>query len=509
MIGVLPHQVKAKSMRIPLESLENVEIFQHLRGEFPRAATAAPAWLVLLPPRKARVDWTGHPQAEPLRRALRGRREDRVRTVLEGPARPDVLLARLDARRTTPFDRLTQLRDHLGALLEKRHTRLLVDASRLQGELAREAARATLLAVLARIAPLPKFTKEAPDPGWKLTAIHLVGLPERLDVERLRREAIGNHLARWLTTLPANRLTPDQYRRLVARLAAREGWEYRFLGTRQLRRLGAGAFLAVCQASQHPGNGIVHLRYRPRRKRGLKHLALVGKGICFDTGGVNLKTARYMHGMHEDMEGSAVALGAFLALTRMQPPFAIDAWLAVAENLVGPDAYRPNEVVRACNGTHIEVVHTDAEGRMVLADTLALASRERPDLLIDFATLTGACVYALSTRMSGVFTPDETLQQEAVAAGRESGERVWPFPMEADFDEALESAVADIKQCLLEGEADHILAARFLQRFVEEGVPWVHVDLAAGNHKGGLAHVPTDVTGFGVHFTMKLLEKRG
>ena len=508
MISVLPGEVKARSMQIPLETLEKLEIYQHVTKSLPARAVRASAWLVLLPPKGRRIEWTDHPQGERFRRRLRGRDEPRIRTELDDEAGTPVLLARMDGKRATAFDRLTQLREHLDALLEQRHTGLLIDVSRLDPEAGKEAARAALLAVFARIAPLPKLTKEK-TPGWRLRDVHLWGPAERIDVESLRLEALGNHLARWLTALPANRLFPDDYRRLAARLAKREGWEYRFMGTPQLKRLGAGAFLAVCQGSRRPGNGIVHLRYRPRRRRNVRRLALVGKGICFDTGGVNLKTARYMHGMHEDMEGSAVALGTFLALARRNPPFAIDAWLAVAENVIGPEAYRPNEVVTACNGTHIEVIHTDAEGRMVLADTLALASREKPDLLIDYATLTGACVYALSTRMSGVFTPDESLQQDALEAGRESGERVWPFPMEADFDEALKSEVADIKQCLLEGEADHILAARFLKRFVEDGVPWLHLDMAAGNHKGGLAHIPTDVTGFGVHFTLRLLEKRG
>jgi leucyl aminopeptidase len=214
-----------------------------------------------------------------------------------------------------------------------------------------------------------------------------------------------------------------------------------------------------------------------------------------------------MHGMHEDMEGSAVALGTLLALTRLKAPFAVDCWLALAQNHIGPRAYKQNDVVTACNGTTIEVMHTDAEGRMVLADTLALAAREKPRLIIDYATLTGTCVYALGTRYSGAFTNRDALVAEIIAAGRESGERVWPFPLDDDFDQALESGIADIKQCTLEGEADHILAARFLKRFVADR-PWLHIDLSAGNSKGGLAHIPTDVTGFGVRFTLNLLLDR-
>jgi len=146
---------------------------------------------------------------------------------------------------------------------------------------------------------------------------------------------------------------------------------------------------------------------------------------------------------------------------------------------------------------------------MVLADTLALASREKPRLLIDYATLTGACIHALSSRYSGVFSNRSTLHDTLITAGRESGERVWPFPLDADFDDSLQSTLADTKQCTLEGEADHILAARFLKKFVTDDIHWIHVDLAASNHEGGLGHIPTATTGFGVRFTLNLVLQQG
>ena len=215
-----------------------------------------------------------------------------------------------------------------------------------------------------------------------------------------------------------------------------------------------------------------------------------------------------MNGMHEDMQGSAVALGTLLALSRLGVDFAIDCWLALAENHIGSKAYKPNDVVTACNGTSIEIKHTDAEGRMVLADTLALASREKPHAVLNYATLTGACIYSLSSRYSGVFTNRSALNETLIQAGRDSGERVWPFPLDADFDESLKSEVADTLQCTLEGDADHILAARFLSRFVDDEIDWVHVDLSASNRKGGLGHIPTDTTGFGVRYTLNLLQQQ-
>lgn len=145
---------------------------------------------------------------------------------------------------------------------------------------------------------------------------------------------------------------------------------------------------------------------------------------------------------------------------------------------------------------------------MVLADTLTFASRTAPGVLFDFATLTGACIGALSTRMSGALTNRLDLVPAIIEAGYASGERVWPFPLEPDYDKALKSDVADIKQCTLDSDADHILAATFLKRFIQPDVPWVHIDLSAGNHKGGLAHIPSDITGFGIRFTLQFLSQK-
>ena len=142
---------------------------------------------------------------------------------------------------------------------------------------------------------------------------------------------------------------------------------------------------------------------------------------------------------------------------------------------------------------------------MVLADTLALAARDKPRLIIDYATLTGACVYALTERMSGVFSNREALLPVLGAAGTASGERVWGFPLPADFDSDIDSTIADVAQCAVDGKGDHILAARFLKRFVPDATPWVHVDLSSATRRGGLAHVPTEITGFGVRFTLSLL----
>jgi len=364
---------------------------------------------------------------------------------------------------------------------------------------------ALLAAALAQAFALPSLRAAAREER-RIRRIVLLE-EEHRDTRYTAVAARGTNLARWLTALPPNILDARAYRQAIARLARTHGLALRWLDERALRALGADAFLAVAAGNAESGAGIAHLRYRGRRapRSTRPDVALIGKGILFDTGGVNLKTHRSMLDMHTDMAGSAVALATLIALAELRAPLAADAWLAITENRIGPSAYRPQEVVRAANGVTIQVIHTDAEGRMVLADTLALAGRTRPRLMIDFATLTGACVYSLTERMSGVFTNTPALTAALFQAGRVSGERVWNFPFEADYDSELESKVADILQCTLDGKGDHILAARFLARFVPAGTPWAHVDLSAATRSGGLGHVTSDVTGFGVRFALELL----
>ena len=375
----------------------------------------------------------------------------------------------------------------------------------VSGQAAAQAAlEALFAATLAQAFELPSCRAPAADER-RITRIQLP-TDVRLDADSAAVRADATNLARWLTALPPNILDARGYRAAVTQLARRHGLELTWLGEQALRRAGANAFLAVAAGNESPGAGIAHLRYRPGRRRGgSPDLALIGKGILFDTGGINLKPHRSMLDMHTDMGGSAVALATLIALARLKAPIAVDAWLAITENNIGPKAYRPQEVVRAANGVTIQVIHTDAEGRMALADTLALAARTKPRMMLDFATLTGACVYSLTERMSGVFTNRPGLASRLVDAGRSSGERVWAFPFDADFDSDLESKVADIVQCTTEGKGDHILATRFLSRFVPEDIPWAHVDLSSATRTGGLGHINTEITGFGVRFALQLI----
>lgn len=342
-----------------------------------------------------------------------------------------------------------------------------------------------------------------------LKEISIYGLKAAHNYGQVNARVAGNTLCRSLTMLPPNELNPTSYRAKVKVLAKENNWAFEEFDMPALKKMGAGAFYAVGQGSEPMDAAIVHLSYSPKDAK--KQVALVGKGICFDTGGHNLKPAKYMQGMHEDMNGSAVALGILTAATLQQLPVKIDCWLAIAQNHIGPLAYKQNDVVTALNGMTIEIVHTDAEGRMVLADTLTLASRpdvngKLPDVILDYATLTGSMAVAVTDRMSGVISNRPELACKAIGAGSAAGERIVAFPYEEDMDSELDSEIADIKQCTLEGGGDHMLAARFMGKFIENDVPWLHADLSSTNRKGGLGAVQSDVNGFGVGFGLEILK---
>lgn len=497
-LGLLPESPRLKVLQAPEKATRaKIDAVEHL--------------LLVLPDRAGAARWQGIPYGHLIQR-LQRRTSDRsavpaLTTRLPNRMQTGVSVghARADA---TPFERLTMARKLVADALKHNPASVALLVYGLE-EASADIARAVVAASLAAALRMPELKgKAGPPRRWRI--LRLLGLGARLDLSRSLAEAEGNNLARWLTALPPNLLDASSYRqRLKALSGEHDSWSMQFLDEKALASHGAGAFLAVAQANPTRDAGIARIRYRPGAAGERARVALVGKGICFDTGGVNLKPARWMQNMHEDMQGSAVALGSLLALTRAGADYPIDCWLAITENCIGPTAYKPQDVVTASNGTTIEIVHSDAEGRMVLADALALAARDKPGLILDFATLTGSCIGALSTRYSGVFTNRRNLEEALRRAGHESGERVWPFPVDEDYDLALRSTVADVRQCSIDGEADHILATRFLNRFVPSSIPWVHVDLAAGRNKGGLAHIATDVTGFGVRFTLNLLCEQG
>ena len=461
--------------------------------------------ILLLPPAPSGADFRSLPHGALLRTVFhrKPRKAGDVFDLRVGGDAETLLVVACVAPAASTFERLQFAGKLAKAALVAEPESLLV----WQQGCAADSAAAALLAVVAAVESAAfEFAtfKSRSKARVRLGSIEIAGRGKLPGLDLTLATAAGNNLARWLTALPPSHLDAGAYRGLLKDLARHLRIEFRFYGESQLKRLGAGAFLAVSQGTATRDAGVVCLSYRPRGAAA-PDLSLVGKGICFDTGGTNLKPHKSMLDMHTDMAGSAVAVGSLYALHTLETPLAVDCWLAITENRIGPTAYKPQDVVRALNGTTIQVIHTDAEGRMVLADTLSLAATKKPGGIIDYATLTGACVYALTERYSGAFTNREDSRELIEAAGRSSGERVWCFPMDADFDTDLDSAVADVLQCSPEGKGDHILAARFLSRFVPKQIAWLHLDLSAGTRHGGLAHIGSEITGFGVRYTLDLI----
>ncbi len=401
----------------------------------------------------------------------------------------------------TVFQSHTLLRKAVKPLLEEHPDSLAICVFGEEKTREKNACSAYYVAT-ANAVELPSYKKEKKTQS--LNNISIYGYQATHDYSHVNARVAGNALCRQLTISPPNELSPSMYREKIKNLALAKRWQHEEFDMATLKLMGAGAFVAVGQGSEPQDAAIVHLTYQPDAYT--KNIAIVGKGICFDTGGHNLKPAKYMLGMHEDMNGSAVALGILLAVSEMQLPIKLDCWLAIAQNDISANAYKQSDVVTALNGMSIEIVHTDAEGRMVLADTLTMASRNKPDFIIDFATLTGSMISALSDRISGVISNRDQLANKAVIAGNKAGERLVAFPYDDDFDSDLESDIADIKQCTLEGGGDHILAARFLGKFIDNDVAWLHADLSSASRKGGLGAIQTDCNGFGVGFGIEVIE---
>ncbi|TCH98558.1 leucyl aminopeptidase family protein [Roseococcus sp. SYP-B2431] len=318
----------------------------------------------------------------------------------------------------------------------------------------------------------------------------------------------GVLLARELVAEPANRLTPKEFARRLRGLES-DGIEVEEFGRPALRRLGAGGILAVGGGSAVPPR-IVVLRW----KGGFRAppVAFVGKGLCFDTGGISIKGAAGMEAMRADMAGAAACAGAMLALARRKSPCPAVAILAIAENMTSGSAYRPGDVLRMMSGRTVEVVDTDAEGRLVLADALHLAvTRFRPQAVLDLATLTGSVITALGHHRAGLFHNDAALGAAVAAAGEAVGERLWPLPIGGRHREELNSDIADLRQCVPDGTrfvSDASNAAAFLREFVGT-LPWAHLDIAGMDtaETDDLLAAKGTPTGFGVRLLDALVER--
>jgi leucyl aminopeptidase len=349
-----------------------------------------------------------------------------------------------------------------------------------------------------------------------LGTLVLAGLEAPRDpaLRRALREAqalaAATNRARTWINLPAAVMTPRALAEEAAGLARAAGLELRVDGPRAIARLGMGALLGVARGSAEEPR-FIRLVYRPGGARGRPagagrpRIALVGKGITFDSGGLSLKRPDGMEHMKRDMAGGAAVLAAMGAIAALGPDAEVRAYVPASENMPGGSALKPGDVLRTAAGKTVEVLNTDAEGRLVLADALAVAARDRPDAIVDLATLTGAIRTALGTRVAGVMGNAPALVRALVAAGERSGERLWELPLVRAYRDELDSTVADLRNVGAGRGGGSIVAGLFLEEFVARR-PWAHLDLAAVAFTDkDLPGTPRGAVGFGVRLLARFV----
>ena len=341
----------------------------------------------------------------------------------------------------------------------------------------------------------------------KLSTVSIIGSGRRMTngIERAKSTSRGVNLARNLVNRPGGDLTPTAFARVASKTAKEHGLSIKILGLPEIKKAKMGGLLGVNRGStQQPR--FVQISYRPT-KPSKKHLALVGKGITFDAGGLSIKTSQGMATMKCDMAGAAAVLGTMSALADLSLPVRVTGYIPLTDNMLGGDATRPGDVLKIRNGKTVEVLNTDAEGRLVLADALSLASETKPDAIIDLATLTGACMVALGNEYAGLMSTNTDLVDQLRQASLETGEDIWQLPLPDSYRSQLESDVADVKNIGSGPYGGAITAGLFLKEFVAEDIPWAHLDIAGpafadapwGIHpKGG--------TGFGVRLLLRFIE---
>ena len=314
-------------------------------------------------------------------------------------------------------------------------------------------------------------------------------------------------LARNLANEPANIVTPATLANEAVKMAKQNKIKHKILEQKDMKRLGMGAILGVAKGSEEPAKFII-LEYTPKfkiqnSKFKIPTIVLVGKGITFDSGGISIKPSQSMDEMKYDMAGGATVIGAMQAAAQLKLPINLIGLIPSTENLPSGTAQRPGDIVRAMNGKTIEVLNTDAEGRMILADALVYAKKYNPDAVIDFATLTGAIVVAIGEHASGLFSNNENLEKNLKTAGEATGERVWPMPMYDEYFEQIKGDLADIRN-IGGKEGGPITAAKFLEQFVD--YPWAHIDIAGTAWTAKpKPYRPKGATGVGVRLIIEFL----
>ncbi len=322
---------------------------------------------------------------------------------------------------------------------------------------------------------------------------------------RVRTTCAGTILARDWISMPSNDKTPEQLTRAIVNQARKYGLKTRVLREKELKQHRFGALLAVAAGSRSKPS-LVILEHKPPNAK--KTLALVGKGVTFDSGGLNIKTGGSMAGMKADMSGAAVVAATLITQARLKTGRHIIGAIPIVENMPSGTATRPGDIVRSHAGKTIEIGNTDAEGRLILIDAMSyVVKKHKPAVMIDLATLTGACVVALGEKIAGVFTADHQLSEAIQASGNKTHERCWPMPLPQDYKELLKSDFADLNNMPSSRWGGAITAALFLSEF-SGNTRWAHIDIAGPAYsKKGNAYCGPGGTGFGVRLLCHLIEK--
>jgi len=342
----------------------------------------------------------------------------------------------------------------------------------------------------------------------KTVAINVIGNKNRISTQdQLRFKALeeGTFFARDLVSEPGNILHPDEYAKRINSLK-KFGLKISVYDEKKLKKLGMNALLGVGQGSIR-GSYLVTIEWNGA-KNNSKPLAFVGKGVCFDTGGISLKPAKFMEDMTYDMAGSATVVGLMKNLAIRKAKINAVGVVGLVENMPGGNAQRPGDIVKSYSGKTIEILNTDAEGRLVLADALTFTEKKfKPRFMVDLATLTGAIIVSLGSEYAGLFSNNDKLSKQLIEAGDKVDEKLWRMPLHKNFDKLIDSKNADMQNINYVGGAGSTTAAQFLQRFILNKTPWAHLDIAGmAFSKYGGALNSGGATGYGVRLLNKLIE---
>jgi len=339
-------------------------------------------------------------------------------------------------------------------------------------------------------------------------SINVIGNKNKVSTQsQLRFKALeeGTFFARDLVSEPGNILHPDEYAKRISSLK-KFGLKINIYDEKKLAKLGMNALLGVGQGSIR-GSYLVTMEWNGTKNKS-KPLAFVGKGVCFDTGGISLKPAKFMEDMTYDMAGSATVVGLMKNLALRKAKINAVGVVGLVENMPGGNAQRPGDIVKSYSGKTIEILNTDAEGRLVLADALTFTEKKfKPQFMVDLATLTGAIIVSLGSEYAGLFSNDDELSKRLLGAGKKVDEKLWRMPLHKNFDKLIDSKNADMQNINYVGGAGSTTAAQFLQRFILNKTPWAHLDIAGmAFSKYGGALNSGGATGFGVRLLNKLIE---